>query len=349
MAQTYVDLGYAVDVVNAADSRDFVPAKQYSVFVGHRHHFDRIASRLVEPCLKVLHCDVAHWLFHNTAGYGRLLDLQKRRGLTLPLLRLQEPNRAIELADAATVLGNEFTIGTYRYAGTPIHRIPISTPAVYDWPKEKAFDNHRRTFLWFNSNGFVHKGLDLVLEAFARMPDLQLIVCGPVNDEIEKQFIDAYDKELYGMPNIRTVGWIEVASEEFRQIANSCVAVISASCSEGGGGSILSCMQAGLIPVVNDATSVDIGSFGAPIKDCSIQGIIDAVTGLANAPLSEIEDRARRTWEFARANHTRERFAEKYRDFASSLVHAGCGRTEAASVHREVIHSSATRINAHVP
>ena len=173
MAEVFIDLGYAVDVISAADARDFQPPKPYSIFVGHRHNFDRIARRLSDECLKVLHCDVAHWLFHNTAGSSRLLELQQRRGVTLPFLRMQEPNLAIEHADIGTVLGNEFTIGTYRYAKKPIFRIPISTPAIYPWPEHKQFGACCRTFLWFNSNGFVHKGLDLVLEAFASMPDCQ--------------------------------------------------------------------------------------------------------------------------------------------------------------------------------
>ena len=60
----------------------------------------------------------------------------------------------------------------------------------------------------------VHKGLDLVLEAFAATPELQLTVCGPVDRE--RNFNDFYRRELYRTPNIRTVGWIDVAGREFR-------------------------------------------------------------------------------------------------------------------------------------
>lgn len=51
----------------------------------------------------------------------------------------------------------------------------------------------RENFLWLGSRGAVLKGLDLVLEAFARMPDLQ--VSGPVEDEAD--FAAAYG-ELVG-------------------------------------------------------------------------------------------------------------------------------------------------------
>jgi glycosyltransferase involved in cell wall biosynthesis len=352
MAETFADLGYAVDVINSADARDFHPRKPYSFFVGHRHNFDRIAKRVNDSCIKTLHCDVAHWLFHNTAGSSRLLDLQRRKGVTLPLLRVQEPNRAIEHADKATVLGNEFTIGTYAYAHKPVHRVLISTPAVYPWPADKQFDACRKTFLWFNSNGFVHKGLDLVLEAFAGMPDLHLIVCGPIEDQLEKEFKHTYYRELYETPNIHTANWVEDASKEFLEIARECVAVISASCSEGGGGSIISCMQAGLIPVVNYETSVDVHSFGVLLRDSSIECITDAVKKLAGVAPQQLQDNARQSWEFARANHTRERFAEEYRKFASVLTAESTdtvvhhGGTDLAGIMAGS--SSSSKVSAHV-
>ena len=113
MAKTYLEFGYCVDVISAGDAAGFLPQKQYAVFVGHRHNFERIARRLNTDCVKVLHCDVAHWLFHNSANFSRLLALQRRKGITLPPVKDQVPNLAIERADCATVLGNEFTISTF--------------------------------------------------------------------------------------------------------------------------------------------------------------------------------------------------------------------------------------------
>src|SRR5687768_4819401 len=73
MAQTFSGFGYHVDVISAADAKGFFPQKHYAFFISHRHNFERIAQRLNTDCVKVLHCDVAHWLFHNTANCSRLL------------------------------------------------------------------------------------------------------------------------------------------------------------------------------------------------------------------------------------------------------------------------------------
>ena len=336
MAKTYLEFGYCVDVISAGDAGGFLPQKQYALFVGHRHNFERVARRLNTDCVKVLHCDVAHWLFHNSANSSRLLALQRRKGITLPQLKVQVPNLAIERADCATILGNEFTISTYRYANKPIYRVPISAPVLYPWPEGKDFEACRRRFLWLGSNGFVHKGLDLVLEAFAAMPEYHLTVCGPIKDEVEKDFEQTFYKELYQTSNIHTVGWVDVDSPEFIQIANGCVALIYPSCSEGGGGSVIACMHAGLIPIVSYESSVDIDTFGVLLRHCSIEKIRDSLRMVASLPAQKLEEWARKAWEFARANHTRKIFADEYSKVAGTILSPyGCDAGSLGSVRQK--------------
>jgi glycosyltransferase involved in cell wall biosynthesis len=318
IAKTFLDLGYQVDVIDENNDR-FVPAKHYSFFVGNRINFDRIAASLNNNCVKVLHIDTAHWLFHNTAQYLRLLALQQRRGFTLPTRRWMKANLAIEHADYATSLGNEFTVSTYRYANKPIYRLPISTPALYPWDEDKDFEQSRKNFLWFGSVGFVHKGLDLVLEAFIDIPDCHLTICGPVQQE--RDFERAYREMLYETPNVHTVGWVDIDSPRFLEITRNCIGVVYPSCSESGGGSVISCMHAGLIPIVSRESSVDVDeSFGMVLKECSIDEIKTSVRKISNLSTQELKRMARTAWHFARANHTRKRFAEEYRKIISAIM-----------------------------
>lgn len=318
IAQTFVDLGYEVDVIGE-NNVYFLPAKHYSIFVGNRINFDRIAVSLNPDCLKILHIDTAHWLFHNTAEHRRLLQLQERRGFTLLTRRSMQPNMAIEHADCATILGNEFTIGTYSYANKPMYRVPISAMLLYPWPEDKDFEGSRRNFLWLGSDGFVHKGLDLVLEAFCDMPDCHLTVCGPL--DMEKDFQSAYRRELYQTPNIHTFGWVDVASQSFLKIAQKCIGLVYPSCSEGGGGSVIGCMHAGLIPIVSREASVDIDrAFGWVLKDSSIAEMKHAVQAISRLPAADLRIMAHAAWNFARANHTRERFDEVFRNTISGIL-----------------------------
>src|SRR3989304_4986334 len=110
IAQTFLDHGYAVDVIHY-ENTSFVPSKKYDYFVSARTNLETIAKRLNKDCIKIAHLDTAHWLFNNSAAYDRLYSLQSRRGITLKKgIRYVEPNLAIELADLATVLGNQFTM-----------------------------------------------------------------------------------------------------------------------------------------------------------------------------------------------------------------------------------------------
>jgi len=320
IAKTFVDLGYRVDVIN--ENNDcFVPTKNYSVFVGNRINFHRLASLLNDDCIKVLHLDTAHWLVNNMAEGRRLELLQRRRGFVLLPQRNISPNLAIEHATYATILGNEFTIGTYKYANKPIFRVPISAPVVYPWQDGKDFDAVRKRFLWLGSEGFVHKGLDLVLEAFAQMPDYHLTICGPIHTD--KDFQKAYWHELYKTPNIRTIGWVDVSSPKFLDIANDCAGIVFPSCSEGGGGGVITCLHAGLIPIVSHEASVDVDeSRGLILKESSVEEIKVSVQRLSTLPAQQLGAMSKRNWEFARANHTRETFAANYSRVISEIMAA---------------------------
>ena len=318
IARTFLDLGYAVDVIDVYNT-DFVPKKHYTFFVGHRINIEQIAARLNKDCVKILHIDAAHILFHNAAEASRLLDLQKRRRVTLRSRRFEWPNRAIEQADYAIMLGNDFTYSTYAYANKPVYRIPISTPVVYPWSDNKDWEACRRNFLWFGSGGFVHKGLDRVLEVFAANSQFSLTVCGPIDRE--KDFVEAYRKELYQTPNICTVGWVDVSSAEFTTITNRCIALVYPSCSEGQCGGVITCMHAGLIPIVSYESGVDVDdNSGVILRDCSIEEINSSIQRIANLSVEQLKRMARNAWEFARANHTRETFAKEYRKAISAIM-----------------------------
>lgn len=330
IAQTFVELGYCVDVIHYTNSI-FTPKVTYSFFVGARTNFQRIAELLNDNCIKIVHLDMAHWVFNNYAQYKRNLALQKRKGATLTTAKLEEPNWAIEYADYATTnKGNQFNVSTYCYAQKPIFQIYLPTCAMYPWPEEKQFDKCRRQFLWFGSAGLIHKGLDLVLEAFGEMPDCHLTVCGPLRskdqlkDDVllkeEEDFENTYHKELYQSSNIRTIGWINVESEAFLNIMNECVGIIFPSCSEGGGASVITCMQAGLIPIVSYESNVDVRDFGVTLKDCSIEEIKHSIRMIASLSSDELKLRARRAWEYAMANHTRERFADEYKKVIRTIM-----------------------------
>jgi len=318
MAKTFLDFGYNVDVIWFYNDT-FLPKKDYAFFIETRWNLQRCIPFLNKDCVKIFHSDTAHILFHNAAEAKRLLELQQRRGITLTPKRYEHPNKAIEYADCATVLGNEFTMNTFGYANKPLYRIPISAPTLYPWPENKDFAACRRNFLWFGSGGLVHKGLDLLLDAFSQMPDYHLTICGPINKE--EEFETAFYKELYETPNIHTIGWVDVTSQKFLDIVNSCLGIVYPSCSEGGGGCVINCMHTGLIPIVSYESSVDISDdYGVILKENSVEEIKRTIQSISELSASQLEEMTRKSWEFARENHTREKFAQVYRETIEKII-----------------------------
>jgi glycosyltransferase involved in cell wall biosynthesis len=317
MAKTFVDMGYGVDVIDYTN-HVFVPRKDYAVLIDSRSNLERLGPRLASDCVKIAHIDVAHILFQNAAESRRLLELQQRRGVTLTPRRFERPNLAIENAHCGVIIGNEFTMSTFRYARKPLYPVPVISPVLFPWPEQKDFEASRRRFLWFGSGGLVRKGLDLVLEAFAKMPQYHLTVCGPIDKE--KDFENAYRKELYETANIRTVGWVDIKSSIFQEIISTCLGLVFPSCCEGQSGGVVMCLQAGLIPIVSCESGVDVDGCGQILRTCTIDEITQSVRSIADLPPSVLEGMSRNAWSYARANHTDRRYVEVYRKAIDSVL-----------------------------
>ncbi len=318
MARTLAELGFEVDAIHWTN-RTFVPREPYELFVDVRLNLERLGPALGADCLKVMHAETAHPSFYNPAQRARLAALASRRGIRLAPFKLLEENRAIEHADCATLVGNERTQATYRFAGKPLFPVPISQPLLYPFPEDKDFAAARHGFLWFGSGGMVHKGLDLVLDAFAGLPGHRLEVCGPV--ERERAFEAAYARELYRTPNIRTHGWIDIAAPGFLALTRGALALVYPSCSEGQNGGTVTCLHAGLLAVVTPEVGVDVApSFGVLLDQPSVEAIRAAVVALSERAPGELAAMARAAWRFARDHHTRERFAAEYRRAITQIL-----------------------------
>jgi glycosyltransferase involved in cell wall biosynthesis len=326
MAQTFLDLGYAVDVVSDKNDR-FVPTADYAICIDVRWNLERFRTALGDRALHVMHADTAHMLFQNAAEARRLLELQQRRGVVMRPRRFERPTLAIEHAHCAVIHGNDFTLGTYRYADKPMYAVPTPALTLFPFPDGKDIDRCRKRFVWLASNGMVHKGLDLALDAFAGLPDHHLVVCGPV--QRERDFETFYWKQLYESPNVTTLGWTDVTSPQFAEIVNSSVALVYPSCSEGQAGAVTTCLQGGLIPIASYQSGVDVDDFGLVLQQCTVEEIRDAVRRVSSLPGNTLREMSQKAWTTARARYTPEAFARRYRDVAVELL----SRSEGA-IHR---------------
>lgn len=315
MVRAFLARGYAVDVIDFENAR-FVPQERYVYMLDVGANLERLAPLLPADCVKIFHVTTCHWSFNNAAEEKRLAELQKRRGVRLPPERMIKPHRGAESANLLLLLGNSHTESTYTHIGKPIYRISISSTFLYPFPDDKDFGAARKNFIWLGGAGSVHKGLDLLLEAFAEMSEYTLHICGKIS---QGAFENIYRRELYEMPNIKRCGVINLGGEEFRRLSSSSLAVLSPSCAEGQSGAVIVGMHAGLIPIVSKESGVDTDDYGVTLRENSIEEIKKTILHMAALSDDALRRMAKAAWAYARAHHTRERFSEEFGRFIDTL------------------------------
>ncbi|MCL0037611.1 glycosyltransferase [Thermodesulfovibrionales bacterium] len=272
------ELGYVVDIVNY-DNITFVPRRNYNLFIGHGGvNYDRIAKKLPSEIPQIYFSTGTYWKTWNAREKERFNALLQRRGVELPFDRVISASEeyANRQADGIICLGNEYARETYRDFPLVLHLNNAVFPSEYNF-KHKDYEYGRNRFLFFNGPGNIHKGLDLVLEAFSKLRHSHIYIC----QHIESEFAKVYKKELNEYQNIHLCGWIEMRSHNFYEIVNKCNYVISATCVEGQPGSVIECMAHGLIPVISKEANIDVKKFGIILKENTIEEIINVVNGLS--------------------------------------------------------------------
>ena len=316
MAHAFTERGYTVEVIDKYNDT-FMPKRKYRYFLDVESNMGRLAPHLGNQCTKIFFATGAYGEFQNEAEDSRIRALYQRRGTRVaPRRRVRDMNDIVS-ADIISGICGSFPASTYEQFGKPIRMIHPSTTHLYPFNEKKDWDLAKKNILWFGGAGAVHKGLDLVLEAFAKMPEYTLFVCGKF--EGEKDFVVAYHTELYETPNIKSVGYVDPGGDTFKRIVDECGIVLSVSASEGCATSIVLAMHAGLIPIVNKETGINVGDFGFMLSDSTIDDIRRTVHALAHEQPAELERRARMTWEYAHNHHTRERFGKEFRAFLDTI------------------------------
>lgn len=178
----------------------------------------------------------------------RIEYFKQRTGKSIPLYRtgmfFKENDEA--MADAIICLGDE---KYFQYLNKPIKRI---TPSGFFNDKFKGtFKRERKSFLVFGTDGFVHKGIDLLVEVFNKHLDWNLYICGyHVKEEMKRLALNL-------SCNIHDCGYIDVLSDEFAMLAGECTYILLPSCSEATSTAILTGMRHAMIPVVMHGNGFD--------------------------------------------------------------------------------------------
>jgi glycosyltransferase involved in cell wall biosynthesis len=317
-------LGYVVDLV-AWDDATFIPLKEYDAVFDIHRNLQRYAP---VQARKIFHVTGSNPPFSNAAEMERIRNLEKRRGARLMPRRGVAPadldtfEDNLALADTVTLIGNQVTAATFpESARQKLQLVPATGSFL---PRMRAPEDFHdcKEYLWFNGSGAVHKGLDLVLELFARHPELVLHVVGPYQKE--QDFAREYRRELTDLPNIRSHGYLLPSSEKFLKIADRVTAFISPSCSEGISTSAITCMQYGMLPILSRNSGITLSdSMGVLLEECSPVALEDALLCVCRKSGGELKEMLRESQRYALETYSMAAFSSAMNGVLSCALAPG--------------------------
>lgn len=245
--------GYIVDIFDRGICVEKLK-KKYSVYVGGCNggsgdYFSNFFQLMSSQTVKIAFSTGANNRVTKENFEKRKTNFLKRRLRqdidTIERVTSVFHDKALSECHAMLYTGKTFVPESYSSFDMPKYR--ITTPTELNViPELQCRHKVKNKVLYLAGSGMLHKGLDLILEAFGKNENGELYVCSATE---EMALIKEYKELLFERSNIHYLGRVDVNSSEFTNIAISCQFIISGSCSEGDPKSIALGMQFGLIPI----------------------------------------------------------------------------------------------------
>ena len=321
IAKSFNELGYGVDVVDY-NARSEIDYSKYKIIFGFGDAYKKSFGDLHFVGKRILHLTGANPNFSNFAEANRAKYFFDRHQKFIMTRRRVYWDWVYSLvnSDAVFVLGNEWTLSTYKNMHPNLSLLPVPCVAVNPPSlKEKNYYEGSKKFCWFAGIGALHKGLDIVLDALETLGgDFHLDVCGPISNETD--FIEHYNDCLFDNPKVTYHGFVDVDSEKMISIVLNNNFVIMPSCSEGGGSSVITCMSGGLIPIVTTEASVNVGDFGFLIPESTVESTADMMLKASSEPVEKLREMSLKASEYSRLNHSYQFYAKLLNQKISNLL-----------------------------
>lgn len=299
------EMGYVVDVAEYNDNR-FSPDTEYDLIITHNLSCaPDLKQHLKAGGILIYLSSGQHHSISNAKIKARYEQLRQRTGFDLsPVLKAPENCENLEFVDAVIGFGNDVTASTWRqsFDGPILMFSNFAYDELLDLALTRDHFLTRKNFLYLGSADQVGRGLDLLLEVFARQNSLHLFVAGPYENEIE--FVRAYAKLLFSTSNIHPLGRVDVRGKNFVRILQKCSFVVYPTCTEGSSGSLLVAMAGGLIPITTNDAGVDLKGCGILLDRISVPRLEEVVSDAAGRDPSWHQRQSEEVRSLVKNNHS---------------------------------------------
>lgn len=319
------ELGYDVDVVEASN-KQYSIEEEYDLVIGTLDCIERFSPFLPTHCKKIFYALGVYVDERNglKGELGRVLELEKRTGGNyIPKRLFPNPElikRSVEKADAVIITGGEATINSF-----PNHilkkSIPCTMPIYPETiPKIGFLDiNNATEFLWFFGFGQVHKGLDLVIEAFEQTPEFTLNIIGMMEDD----FYKIYGSIIERSPNIIYHGFMDTSGDAFKNVISKCFSFIAPSVNEGISCACATLLQLGLYPIISRETGIDLPkNTGFTLEENTIKHIMSAIQMVSLMDRNDLIIQLSKLQEFSISAYSPAEFKKQFSNAIKAIISA---------------------------
>lgn len=263
---------------------------------------------------KILYAAGPEKSFCRRVTLARHQDFGRRTGSN-PIVRRLVSGGSEYLDGVCSILylGEPETQEFGNFSSAPVFEVRSAVDFVRRANPEEGVSKDPKSFVYMGGNGHIAKGLDLVLEAFAKLPHLKLDVFASFK---EADFWAVYQEALTKCPNIRVHGFVDVGSELFLRTTAAAAYNVFPSAAEANATSFIALMRRGLLPITTRGVGPSTAEkLGFTLDESQLDSLRDLIIEASNLPQHEITRRSRKLVELSDSFS-----AEGYRQSVSKAI-----------------------------
>jgi len=319
MLYELISLGFSIDVCHCNDVSvlNVLKRRKYDYIVGFGKVFEEMAKNGGIK-YRILFITENNPEVSRSKAQERLEYFKQRHPNIKTRFFIQRDKfytiEQFKLANIGICMSNEYNAESMRPYFNKFYRINVNGLYNKTFIYKDNISDKRRGFAWFGSNGVIHKGLDILIDAFNEIPEYNLNIYGaPAREskylkKIAKKNIIFHDK-------------VCVFGEQFiSEVVNKNCFTISLSCSEGMNSGIATCMLHGLIPIVTKETGFDPKPFIIELESYRVEYVIDKLKRLSEINDNELKRISLEVYKFAHEELTLKRFDQRFRSIFVDII-----------------------------
>lgn len=309
----FIQLDCCIDICANYDKEaiNYIKEREYDIVFGLGDIFRYVCSK-GNAKYKILYLTENPYSVSLKKESERIAYFKERTGKQISLYRtgMFFKDGDENYADAIVCLGEK------QYLLNSNKKVKKLYPTGFYNSKIKNFSQRdKKSFLVFGTDGFVHKGIDLLIEVFNKNLDWNLYICGY---QVESQ-MDRLD--LKHTDNIHDCGYIDVESNVFFELIGKCTYIVQPSCSEATSTAVLTGMRHGLIPIVMHGNGFDDFSQYCYFFDgYKIEQIEQNLKDVLKHSPSDIQSMSKKIYEYANAHFNLNYFFESMYKILEELI-----------------------------